>query len=173
MQASGPEYVGESTKSLGIGTQARPALSCKCNTLSPLPDVRTRRKLTQHVNALTQHVWGSGWWSLLQRGWKRHAGERRELIVVEEQGPGNTKMSLHLCFQSRMLHTEPILCVRRCAPGARGVMCTGSWRGAGFLWAGSRNNRGRCLRRRGIPAVSTLPCAAALLPSLWQCNLSD
>jgi hypothetical protein len=72
---------------------------------------------------------------------------------------------------SRMLHTEPILCVRRCAPGARGVMCADSWLGAGFLWAGSRNNRGRCLRRRGIPAVSTLPCAAALLPSLWQCNL--
>ncbi len=39
----------------------------------------------------TQGVEEGGCLSLLQSGRKRHASERRELIVVEEQGPGNTK----------------------------------------------------------------------------------
>jgi hypothetical protein len=33
LQAPGPEYVGESARALG--TQARPALPCRCKTLSP------------------------------------------------------------------------------------------------------------------------------------------
>jgi len=39
----------------------------------------------------THGVEEGGCRSLLQSGRKRHSGERRELIVVEEQGPGNTK----------------------------------------------------------------------------------
>ena len=95
----------------------RPSFLCRCKTLPSTNNFNTsdRRKRERTSIASSGE---RGRVHSLERGWKRYAGERRDCIVVEEQGP---VLQHEVCQCNRhKLHTEDQVRAKNLTPCREG-----------------------------------------------------